>query len=68
MKYVTITERVEELRAKHGSYRAAAEATGIHYAYLFRLAKCIKTEPSGPMLQKLGLTLVRKYTNLTVTK
>ena len=59
-----IQEAAERLIKRHGSLRKAGRAVGIHYAYLQRLAKGGKVNPSGAVLKILGLqqrvTYVRK--------
>lgn len=47
--------RVAELIERHGGLRVAARAIGINYAYLSRLGKGEKTEPTTAVLKKLGL-------------
>ena len=59
-----IQAAAERLKVKHGSWRKAGSATGINYAYLHRLAKGEKTDPSDDVLAILGLerreTFMRK--------
>lgn len=61
-----IQQAAERLIKKHGSLRKAEAATGINYAYLQRLAKAERSEPSDEVLAILGLerhiTFVRKGT------
>jgi hypothetical protein len=55
MQVWSVKERVAELLAEHGSYRAAADATKVDHAYLSRLLKGEKAHPSDTTLRKLGL-------------
>jgi hypothetical protein len=50
-----IQEAAERLIKRHGSLRKAEAATGINYAYLQRLAKDERSDPSDDTLAKLGL-------------
>ena len=50
-----LQDRVAELVATHGSYRAAAKVTGINHPYLHRLGSGEKVSPSAETLSKLGL-------------
>jgi helix-turn-helix protein len=43
------------LKKRHLTWRAAAEASGIDYAYLYRLGSGEKSNPSPEILEKLGL-------------
>lgn len=52
---MTLAERVEQLAKRHGSLRAAARATQIDVAYIFRLHSGEKAAPSAATLRKLGL-------------
>lgn len=51
---------VKALVDHYGSYRSAADAIDLNYAYLWRLRKGEKTDPSDEVLRKLGL--VREVT------
>ena len=53
-KYTTPAERIAELVAEHGSYRAAAEAIGVDYAYLHRVASGAQSA-SPALLSALGM-------------
>lgn len=46
---------VKALVDHYGSYRSAADAIDVNYAYLWRLGSGEKTEPSDDVLKKLGL-------------
>ncbi len=59
-KYTTPAERIAELVAKHGSYRAAAKAIGISSPYLHRVASGNKEAGDG-LLKKLGLEKQVRY-------
>lgn len=59
-KYVTPAERIAELVAEHGSYRAAAEAIGYSHPYLFRVASGQKEAGDG-LLAKLGIEKQVRY-------
>lgn len=63
----TIETRVAELIEKHGGLRPAARVVGINYAYLSRLGKGQKTEPTTATLKKLKLkrSVVYWRTDLT---
>lgn len=50
-----IQSAVEALVKHYGSYRAVESAIGVNYAYLWRLRKGEKTEPSDDVLRKIGL-------------
>jgi len=59
-KYTTPAERIEQLRRKYGSYRKAAKAIEVDYAYLYKVAGGL--QPASPaMLSALGL---RKEVNV----
>ena len=59
-KYTTPAERIAELVAEHGSYRAAAKAIGISSPYLHRVASGNKEAGDG-LLKKLGLEKQVRY-------
>lgn len=59
---MTLTERIQQLKEKHGSIRAAARALKVDHAYLYRLYTGEKTEPSAATLRKLG---IRRYVFVT---
>ena len=59
---MTIPERIDTLIAKHGSLRAAARVLKMTAAYLSRLHRGEKTNPSEKTLRKLGLRKVVHYT------
>ena len=50
-----IETRIYALVRKHGSERAAAEASGIEYAHLNKLKRGLIDKPSENTLEKLGL-------------
>ena len=50
-----VQSAVDTLVTHYGSYRSAAEAIGVNYAYLWRLGKGKKIAPSDEVLKKLGL-------------
>lgn len=50
-----LQQTVDALIKRHGSLRKAQVATGINYAYLQRLQKGDKINPSAAVLAKLGL-------------
>lgn len=54
---------VEALLKRHGSLRKAQAATGINYAYLQRLHKGDKVNPSAQILAKLGIEKRVTYRN-----
>lgn len=58
---MTLAERIEQLRAEHGSLRAAARVTQIDAAYLFRMHSGEKARPSKSVLRKLGIRAVVSY-------
>lgn len=49
---------------QHGSLRKAGKASGINYAYLQRLHKGTKVNPTPAMLAKLGLEKRSTYREL----
>lgn len=56
-KYTTPAERIAELVALHGSYRAAAKATGVSLGHLWEIGsgrQPVETVKVGT-IQKLGL-------------
>lgn len=57
--------RIQELAKQHGSLRAAARVLEIDHAYLHRLQRGDKTEPSAAVLRKLGLRRIVTYVRLT---
>jgi hypothetical protein len=56
-----LQQRIEELALQHGSLRAAARVLQVDHAYLWRLARGDKAEPSEALLRKLGLRRVVSY-------
>lgn len=58
---ITLPQRITELCLKHGSLRAAARAIKIDHAYLWRLLKGAKREPTATVLRKLGLRRIVTY-------
>lgn len=46
---------------QHGSIRAAARVLKIDHAYLWRLARGTKKEPSAEVLKKLGVRRIVTY-------
>jgi len=50
-----IQQAASKLIAKHKGLRAAARATGLDHAYLFRLSRGCKKNPSDEVLAILGL-------------
>jgi hypothetical protein len=58
---ISLSERVAELTARHGSLRAAGNAVGIDHAYLYRLATGEKKAPTNSALAKLGLLRIVAY-------
>jgi hypothetical protein len=54
-----IQAAAKKLVTAHGTYRAAAIASGLDLAYLYRLAKGHKSNPGEDVLRRLGL--VRAY-------
>lgn len=50
-----VQSAIATLVKHYGSYRAVQAAIGVNYAYLWRLRKGEKTEPSEDVLKKLGL-------------
>lgn len=55
---------VAALIKQHGSLRKAGTATGINYAYLQRLHKGTKVNPTAAMLARLGLRRRSTYGDL----
>lgn len=58
---MTLTERIEELIAKHGSLRAAARVLECDAGYLSRLASGEKDDPGPVLLRRMGLRQVVTY-------
>lgn len=58
---ISLRDRIDELCEKHGSQRAAAAVLKIDHAYLSRLRRGSKVEPSQHVLKKLGLQRVVLY-------
>lgn len=56
-----LTTAVKALIAKHGGVRPAARVLGINYAYLSRLGRGEKSNPTPAVLRKLGLKKVVSY-------
>lgn len=52
---MNIQRRAKAIVKQYGSYRKAAAATGIGYAYLFKLANGDKKNPTHNTMRKLGL-------------
>lgn len=50
-----LQEQIDSLIIEHGSYRKAAKAVGIDYAYLKRMKDGSMTNPSHIVCEKLGL-------------
>jgi hypothetical protein len=59
-----VQQAVAALIKLHGSLRKAQAATGINYAYLQRLHKGDKVNPSDAVLAKLGLRKRSAYADL----
>lgn len=57
-KYITPAERVAELVAKYGSYRAAGDATGIAFSHLCAIANGKVLHPVAKTADLLGLDIV----------
>lgn len=60
-KLITLEEAVQNVVDTHGGIRAAARATGVDKAFISRLLRGLKTEPSEETLNKLGLEAVPLY-------
>lgn len=60
-KEMTLPQRITELMLQHGSIRAAARVVKIDHAYLWRLARGTKKEPTADALRKLGLRRIVTY-------
>jgi hypothetical protein len=59
-----LQKAVAALITQHGSLRKAEAATGINYAYLQRLHKGTKVNPTPAVLAKLGLEKRSTYRSL----
>lgn len=59
-----LQKAADALIKRYGSLRKAQAATGINYAYLQRLHKGDKVNPSDAVLAKLGLRKRSAYENL----
>lgn len=53
-----LQKQIDRLVKRHGGLRAAARATGVDLAYLWRMQKGHKTSASPKTLEKLGLRRV----------
>jgi Trm5-related predicted tRNA methylase len=62
---ITLPARINELAMQHGSIRAAARVVKIDHAYLWRLARGTKKEPSAAVLKKLGVRRIVTYQPIT---
>ena len=60
MTGLTLNKRIQQLVKKHGGLRAAARAIQVDPAYLTRLGKGEKSNPSAETLRKLGLMVPPK--------
>lgn len=58
---MTLTERIEQLVAQHGSLRAVSRVTEIDAGYLSRLRSGEKVNPEKDKLRRLGLRRVVSY-------
>jgi len=61
---IGLREAVNAIIARHGGTRVAARATGVNYAYLSRLARGEKVNPTNETLRKLGLRKVVTYVTI----
>lgn len=50
-----IAQRIKELEEKHGGLSVVARVINVDKAYLWRLKKGQKSNPSAKLLKKLGL-------------
>jgi hypothetical protein len=50
-----VQKAVAALKKQHGTWRAAGKATGINYAYLYRLYKGEKVNPNAAILAGIGI-------------
>ncbi len=62
----SVQKAVAALKKQHGTWRAAGTASGINYAYLYRLHKGTKTNPNAEVLAKLGMERRITYRALEV--
>lgn len=58
---MTLSERIKELIAQHGSLRAAARVLECDAGYLSRLASGEKADPSEKLLRRMGLRQIVTY-------
>lgn len=63
-----LIDRVDEVVNQHGGVRKAARALQIDAAYLLRIGKGEKVNPSAPILRKLGLRKVISYELIAAAK
>lgn len=63
MSRVALERAIDDLREKHGSYRAAARVLRVDHVYLHRLRTGKRDNPSPAILRKLRLvrTVTVKY-------
>lgn len=55
MNPISVEQHIAGLVKAHGSYRAVAKATGVHFTWVYKLAKGGQHWPSKETLEKLGL-------------
>jgi hypothetical protein len=58
---IKLEDAVKSIVEKHGGIRAASRATGVDKAFISRLMRGLKVDPSGETLGKLGLRSVPLY-------
>lgn len=62
---MTLSERIHELLAQHGSLRAVARVTEIDAGYLSRLHAGKKVNPGKDKLRRLGLRRVVTFERIS---
>lgn len=58
---IKLEDAVKSIVEKHGGIRAASRATGVDKAFISRLMRGLKVDPSSETLSKLGLRSVPLY-------
>jgi len=63
-----LIDRVDQVVNQHGGVRKAARALQIDAAYLLRIGKGEKVNPSAAILRKLGLRKVTSYEQIAAAQ
>lgn len=60
-RYITLTNRIQELIIEHGGLRAAGRALDVNPSYLKRLKDGERFNPSDSLLRRMDLISEVKY-------